>query len=180
MPATFDGDNLLIILPSATPTIDVQVDLYSDWKEWVKLSDNAKYPKAFDSEGGAPTTQTEASGRFFFLRNDLGWRIRGPEEDATINLVGNLFGRDPTLPVSVPTLGAFTQQINTVVSSLALVENAQFSTAQETQLRELWQLQGLELSNPMTVTPSARSTQGGEIDLAITGDGVTTSTVTRQ
>ena len=180
MAVTFDGDNLRIILPSATASIDVEADLYSAWKEWVGLHDNAKYQRAFDSTGGDPITDTENVAGYFFLRNDLGWRIRGPEEDATITLVGNLFGRDGNLPVFVPTLGGYTQQILTLASSRALVENAQFGTTQNTQLEELWKLQGLDGSDPMTVTPSARSTQSGDIDLAITGDGVTTSTVTRQ
>lgn len=121
MPATFDGINLRIILPASTPDIDVEVDLYSDWKEWLKLSDNSKFPPAFDTTGGDPTTATETVAPFFFLRNDLGWRIRGPEENATITLTGNLFGREPSLPILVPTLGSFTQQITTLVSSRALV-----------------------------------------------------------
>jgi hypothetical protein len=180
MAATFDGDNLRIILSSGTTTVDVEADLYSAWKEWVKQYDNAKYLQAFDTTGGDTITATENVAPFFFLRNDLGWRIRGPEEDATIAFTGNLFGRDGTLPVFVPTLGGFTQQLTLLVSSRALLENANFATAQETQLLELWQLQGLDVADPMTVTPSARTTQSGDIDLAITGDGVTTSTVTRQ
>lgn len=42
---------------------------------------------------------------------------------------------------------------------------------------ELWKLQGLDANNPMTVTPTARST--GSISQTISGDGTTTSTVTR-
>lgn len=38
-------------------------------------------------------------------------------------------------------------------------------------------LQGLDPNNPMTVTPAVRDT--GDIGLAITGDGQTSSTVTR-
>jgi hypothetical protein len=37
---------------------------------------------------------------------------------------------------------------------------------------------GLDISNPMTVTPTSRV--AGSIDLDITGDGETTTTVTRQ
>jgi hypothetical protein len=44
---------------------------------------------------------------------------------------------------------------------------------------ELWQLAGLEAGNPMTVTPITRTTQNGEIDLTLSGDGVSTKTVTR-
>lgn len=45
-------------------------------------------------------------------------------------------------------------------------------------INDLWQLAGLDKDNPMDVTTTNRTV--GAIDLAITGDGVTTSTVTRQ
>ena len=45
-------------------------------------------------------------------------------------------------------------------------------------ITELHKLQGLLLGSPMTVTPASRSVDG--IDLAITGDGETTTTVERQ
>lgn len=44
-------------------------------------------------------------------------------------------------------------------------------------LEELWQLQGLDASNPMTATKTSRT--AGSISLSITGDCTTTSTVTR-
>lgn len=42
---------------------------------------------------------------------------------------------------------------------------------------ELHQIQGLDADNPMTVTPTSRIS--GDIDLTLTGDGVTSTTVTR-
>lgn len=65
---------------------------------------------------------------------------------------------------------------------------AQFGTVVETgvsgltedeaaQLDELHKLQGLDASNPMTVTPTTRV--AGSIDQTISGDGETTTTVTR-
>lgn len=45
------------------------------------------------------------------------------------------------------------------------------------RLDELWQLQGLDIDNAMTVTPTTRD--AGTISQAITGDGSTTTTVTR-
>ena len=44
---------------------------------------------------------------------------------------------------------------------------------------ELWQLQGLDPDHPLTVTPSSRFITGSDISQTITGDGTTTSTVTR-
>lgn len=51
------------------------------------------------------------------------------------------------------------------------------SGTQATQLAELWALQGLDESAPLTVTPTSRT--AGSIAQAISGDGTTTSTVTR-
>lgn len=47
----------------------------------------------------------------------------------------------------------------------------------QTLVDELHKLQGLSVGNPMTVTPTSRAV--GDISLTITGDGVTTTTVTR-
>jgi hypothetical protein len=47
-----------------------------------------------------------------------------------------------------------------------------------TQTTELHKLQGLTLGKPMTVTPTSRIVD--DVELAITGDGETTSTVERQ
>ena len=50
-------------------------------------------------------------------------------------------------------------------------------TAMTTQVDELYTLAGLASGDPMTVTPTSRTTSA--ITLDITGDGVTTTTVTR-
>ncbi len=126
--ATFDGDNLLILLPAAQTTVDVQTELYSAWKDFVRLDPaNRRFPPAFTTEGGTDTVPGEVSGRNFFLRNDLGWRIRPPEEDIEIVLAGNLFAQDTTLVIIVPTLGAFTVLTTIQRSSLALVEQTGIS-----------------------------------------------------
>lgn len=51
------------------------------------------------------------------------------------------------------------------------------STDQATQLEELHKIQGLSSGNPMTVTPTSR--QAGSISQTISGDGETSTTVTR-
>lgn len=48
------------------------------------------------------------------------------------------------------------------------------------QVSEMWKLQGLERGNPMTVTTADRTVADQSISLALTGDGTTTQTVTRQ
>lgn len=108
MPATFDGTNRIITLPEATSEINVEQDLYSDWKEFVKVGNNAQFAPAFRTISGDPLTAALEAAPYFFLRNDLGWRIRPAEEDATVFFTGNLIAEDSTLPLTIPTIGAFT------------------------------------------------------------------------
>lgn len=108
MAVTFDGPNLTITLETLIVEVDAQVDLYSDWKEWFKTPGNEVHPIAFDTTGGDPTTETGTVAPYFFLRNDNGWRIRPPEEDINITITGNLYPRDATIDMIIPTTGAFT------------------------------------------------------------------------
>ena len=122
---TFDGPNLLITLEAAVNSVDAQIDLYSDWKEWFKTPGNEVHYFAFSTEAGNPTSPTQNLAPAFFLRNDLGWRIKPPEEDIEISIVGNLYQQDVTLPMFIPTTGAFTvlvtfdRSINAVVLAAA-------------------------------------------------------------
>ncbi len=123
--ANFDGTNLLITLAPGETAIDVQVDLYSAWKDWAKQGDNLKYHQAFRTIGGDPLGGNLKAGAYFFLQNDvvgvspsIGWRIRPTEQDHEVVMTGNLFGEDTTVPILVPTLGAFTVTVRLNTSSL--------------------------------------------------------------
>ena len=104
----FFGDTLLIVLPSTVTEISVEADLYSQWKEWIKIGDNAKFPPAFRTIGGDPLTPGIDAGAYFFLQNQDGWRIKPAEENATVLITGNLAPEDSTLPQAIPTTGTFT------------------------------------------------------------------------
>lgn len=102
--AVFDGANLHVKIPSIG-SFDVQEELYSAWKEWIAQGDNAKFPPAFDTTGGDAVGGGQEIAPYFFCRNDLGWRIKMPEADGEINLVGNLFPRDPNSSLFEQTSG---------------------------------------------------------------------------
>jgi len=110
MAVSIDGSSLLITLESGVTEVNV-ADIYSDWKRWVIQGDNAKYLPAFRTVGGDPLTSIIDAGAYYFLRNDLGWRIKPPEEDITIYTAGNLAAQDTGLPVFVPTTGEYTAAI---------------------------------------------------------------------
>lgn len=120
MAVTFDGPNLRINL-SAIEDLDAQVDLYEKWKQWVLTGDNAKYPPAFDTIGGDTIGTSSEVAPYFFLRNDLGWKIKAPEATGTISIDGNLFGRSSVTGLFVPPVGAYTVMFNLVVSSRGTV-----------------------------------------------------------
>ena len=142
MPATFDGDNLIITLPGTAGagviTLDAEADLYSSWKDWMLASPlNRKYPAAFRTVGGDALSASVDAGAYFFLQNDYGWRIKPAEEDHTINLLGNLAPEDSTLPTVVPTDGGYTvlvaglqpvtQNVDSIIDAQTeLVEGLQF------------------------------------------------------
>jgi hypothetical protein len=184
--ATFDGANLYIILPSIG-SFDAQTEIYSAWKEWVSLSDNAKYPLAFDTTGGDDVGGGQKIAPYFFCRNDLGWRIKMPSQDGEITVTGNLFARNPLLNLFEQTAGfdAFLKLevstravlVETGVSGLTSGESQILSTM-NSLVDELHKLQGLDITNPLTVTQTQRT--AGSIVQALTGDGLNTTTVTRQ
>jgi len=61
-------------------------------------------------------------------------------------------------------------------NEVQFIDNA-LQSGNLTKLDELHRIQGLKSGQPMTVTPTTRVV--GAISLAISGDGVTTTTVTR-
>lgn len=133
MAIVFDGPALEMRVTSLG-TYDVQLELYSAWKDWSQLDDNRKYPIAFDpSEGGSPTRPPETTGGYFFLRNDLGWRIRMPNATGGVIFEGNLYARDATLGdiFTPPTLGAHTVVVSLNVSNLSLTVPTSGLTATE-------------------------------------------------
>lgn len=112
MATIFDGENLLIILSAPTNgslLVDVQADLYSDWKEWFKTGSNSKYPLAFTTAGGEAVTPSTFAAGYYFIQNQLGWRIRASEANQSISFInGNLVPADLNKPFIVSTLGAYT------------------------------------------------------------------------
>lgn len=116
---TFDGDNKLILINPGFTDIDVQQDLYSDWKEWVFLYDYTKYEQAMRSVGGDPTVGSQKLGSTYFLIN--GWKIRTWEGDHRLIVAGNLYSDDGA-DAFVPTLQSHnitvSQQVSNIVDAV--------------------------------------------------------------
>ncbi|MBT9159078.1 MAG: hypothetical protein DDT26_00327 [Dehalococcoidia bacterium] len=115
MSVTFDGPNRLIRVNSGITQLDVRIDLYSNWKEWMVLADNAKFLPAFSAIGGDEIAAGRFLGSTYFMEN--GWRIKLWEGNHALNVNGNIFSRDGSNPFVQPD-GNFTVVVNTTRSNL--------------------------------------------------------------
>ena len=71
---TFDGPNKIILVNEGVTELDIKVDVFSDWKEWViTRDDNAFWLPAIRSIGGDPTVEGQTAGDIYFLQN--GWKL---------------------------------------------------------------------------------------------------------
>jgi len=107
----FDGINKLVIIVPGEDSIDVKVDIYSSWKEWLQLRDNAKFEPAIRVSGGDPITGTAlATGDIYFMQNS--WRVF-VSDDCTIT--GTLYSDNYPSPF---TLDVDSKLVTNVVSNL--------------------------------------------------------------
>lgn len=113
---TFDGSSKIITVDSGVTTLNVQTDLYSDWKEWVVLSDNSKYLPAFRSVGGDELQTDYFLAPTFFLLN--GWRIRPAEENRVLSVIGNIYVDGSSDSPFISTIGNYRVMINSTTSNV--------------------------------------------------------------
>lgn len=107
----FDGENKLIYVNPDDSDISVKQDVYSAWKEWTTVRDNAKFLPAIRVTGGDPIAGTTSfTGDTYFLIN--GWRFL---IDHSLNIDGVIYSDDfPSPFIQV----AGTQIVTNKVSSL--------------------------------------------------------------
>lgn len=91
---TFIPEEKLISIHPGETQIDVQVDLYSAWKEWIRYYDNAKWAAAFTTFGGDPTGVNQYAPRYFFLTN--GWKVHVSDSSVVVQM--NLYSDDGLSP----------------------------------------------------------------------------------
>ena len=94
----FDAYEKIIYVNEGVTTLDVKIDIYSAWKEWVLNSPEYPLPswqkEAISAIGGEPLNDTLNVGSTFFLEN--GWRIQ-PFASRTpyiLTVNGNIYTRE--------------------------------------------------------------------------------------
>lgn len=121
---TFDGPNKIIIVNPNVYELDVKIDLYSDWKEWMMGDDglvNSKFLPAMTAIGGQPLPGDRFVGSTYFLIN--GWRIRPWTGDYRLIVNGNLYteeGENPFLPALGDANVTIVQTVSTLVETIGI------------------------------------------------------------
>ena len=95
---SWDGRNRIIYVNEGVTELDVKIDIYSAWKEWVLAS--PEYPtastwkEAISAIGGEPLNDTLNVGSTFFLEN--GWRIQpfASKNPYILTVNGNIYTRE--------------------------------------------------------------------------------------
>lgn len=191
-----------IVFAPETTEINITVDLYKGLKTWYNLLSNSNYAFPVRTIGGDSIGGGQSAGDMYFMINNY----RVVYDPTKVKVTGILFSDDydtawlynktlePVYPASVSNLALSQTTTTNVVTGTALTaqetadavwqatvrtltEQSTLIASQAAQLENLFRLAGLDIDNPMTVTETSRV--AGDIDLVISGDGETTSTVTR-
>lgn len=169
----FDFEDTRIDVDATVDALDVE-DLYTAIKDAQGSEAGIAYGTIANGEGLA----TLSAGIQTFLTVTLlsTWEVNTLKTSGKFEVRGgNLIrqdGADPFRDNPLITYVAFLSQAGVLATG-----NGGLTEAQAAMLDELHKLQGLDASNPMTVTPTSRV--AGTISQTISGDGETTSTVTR-
>lgn len=202
---TFDGVKKQITINPDVYEIDVKINIYSDWKEWASLRDNAKFPLAIRTTGGDPIDENAGlyTGDTYFLIN--GWQIVIPH---SVKMTGVLYHDDGLDPFIVLDGGGIQSTVSNLVQTVVVTKvetvvapgpsaneiasqvrieltpeldkiNSQIDGLTPNQLvmlQEIYALYGLDPTKPLVVTDTARS--AGTIQQTISS-GSSSTTITR-
>lgn len=116
---TFDPINKYVTINPGVTDINVQRDLYSASKEWLKFENNLRWKRPFRAAGG-DAIPGGILGRTFFITN--GWRII---LSGTLNIDGNLYSDNFSSPYYNPNN---IPMVTNKVSNLVDVANVPTST----------------------------------------------------
>lgn len=151
---TFDGIRKLILINDGVTDIDVQRDIYSSWKEWVKLENNSKYERAIQLVGGEPTVEGQFLDATYFLIN--GWKVKSYPGQYTLSITGNIYdigGGDIKVPADVISNNPNNISINLNTSNIVrrVTSGSGLSQDDSTKLSQIEQVlnivQGLDVKD---------------------------------
>jgi hypothetical protein len=115
---SFDGVARRIVVHAGAGTVSVKDDIYSAWKRWMQLYDNAKYLPAIRTIGGDPLGGGVFAGDLYFLQND--WRVSVNE---LVNVTGALFSDDGGSPYVIGAGGGVISTVSNLTQTALSTQN---------------------------------------------------------
>ena len=183
----FNGELSLVLVHDGVTELDVQQDLYSDWKEWAVSGNHTAFLEAFRTVGGDPITVDRNLGDSYFITN--GWLIQPYSADHELVASGNLFAEEGEVIFS-PATGTVTvtavveRAIDTFRDTTTIVASGSVAgllPGQATQLGELHKIHALATGVPLVASETQRSAGTGILqDIADDTPVPGSRTMTRQ
>lgn len=182
--ASIDGPNRDIYLHADTVGAEVHpIDIYKEMRALRRTTESLRnYTVFLSAYGNVPKGPGKATERYVVCNE--GTRIIPYDTSHALTITGTLITDDAQEGVAcfdrTSLSPGVTVDINYVppqVEVITISTGSGLDATQAAQLEELHKIQGLDATAPMTVTPSSRT--AGDVSLALTGDGVTSTTVTR-
>lgn len=150
---TLDPMNLLQIADPGVTSLTVP-RIYSEWKNWLLLTNNAQYDFAYTIVGGNTISGPKSIPKYVFQAN--GWKFRPQEASHELSITeGVLVGQGGSNPF-VPTVGAYNVQILFEQPVQAITVSTSGSVAPTQQ----------QIRDAMTLAPTAIPVSGS-IDVKI-------------
>lgn len=143
---TFDGINKQIIVNPGETEISVKQDLYSAWKEWVQVRNNARYLPAFRTIGGDPVGGGQYAGDIYFLKN--GWQI---VVNSQVNFQGILYHDDSISPFIINSGGGVTSTVSNLAQNVGFQGTVNVTAEPNILPKDVWDYLVSEASTPGSV-----------------------------
>jgi len=174
---TFDGVNRIIDVDFGVEELNVQIDLYSDWKEWIlePHEANAKFTQTFRTVAGDPIGPGKFISPYFFLLN--GWVIRPHNANHQLLVEGNLYADPFVNPIATPPVGTFTvaiileraiDAITTVVTTSGSASSGSGLTTEQAQQLEDTYIATGDTTSSLEEVITSQSFADGNFDEIIT------------
>lgn len=128
-----------------------------------------------------PVVLTPTASTFLNVVLNDQWRIESLSGSGTLTVGdGNVVNINNGIDIFAPNV--LVNMVNNTSSAGVLVQGtgSGLNASQATQLLELYKRLGLDVADPVTDVPAGITTQSGGIDIVRSGDGETSSTLTRQ
>lgn len=181
---TIDGASRLIYLDAAAVSggalsFHTVEDIYKEYRVMRRTNENVrKFAPLLRADGNVAKGGGRFTPRYITLLD--GAKIVVPDGIGTVNVAGEVLTDDQSVPfdTSLATGPVIINYAPPEAEVIQVATGSGLSPTEQAQLIDVWRRFGLDPAAPLVATPAAIT--AGDIEIVLTGDGLTSSTATRQ